>query len=502
MSRAGSSAVLLAAMATCAEPKKCFFLHGAGCPSTNFVAPLPRQCPNPPGAPGSGAGFGEGPMTASFPEYWGDLHLKTRNCDSFHFNHEDTITQSFDSLHLRERTCQQLCGGPGCVVTDAVVFTHSMGNLYLASALAHGDCHLGASADWYLSNPPALGSHAAKIAEDMCHSGLFRCPLVVPGSCEIARQVFMEMGICTGPDEHHLEPTPMIRSLDPAFRGLNGTLQPDAMLAVMEQHASGGMCGVKPHGLKCRTKTENDTHNCAVDGVGLWAISLLSFPLKPSDGMVPLDSCEVRGQNYVADWKDSWYLLSGNHEDGTCRNGDDPTGPDRQPCRWYDERVADSVRKSASARFSCPAMGSAHGRVSGCVRNDSAGAFDSEETCLRHCLSCAMATTSPCENGGRCIPPRSWSDEAGLERGYDCACAPGFGGELCSQRSPTGPSKSLISTSAAKQVGEGLLVLVALLMALAAVSARRRRSTPPSDEPVSEDFEARLTEPLVCAGAE
>jgi hypothetical protein len=236
---AAVAAVVLIATAPVVEPKKCFFLHGAGCPSTNFIAPLPRQCPNPQGAPASGRGFGEGPMTSTFPEYWGDVHIAASGCESFHFNHEDTITQSFDSLHLRERTCQQLCGSPGCVVTDAIVFTHSMGNLYLAAALAHGDCHLGASADWYLSNPPALGSHAAKIAEDLCHSGLFHCPLVVPGSCDIARQVFMEMGLCTGRDKNHLDPTAMIRSLDPAYRGLNSTLQRDAMLSVMEQHASG-----------------------------------------------------------------------------------------------------------------------------------------------------------------------------------------------------------------------------------------------------------------------
>ncbi len=266
-----------------------------------------------------------------------------------------------------------------------------------------------------------------------------------------------------------------------------------------------GMCGVKPNGLKCNTKKENSSHNCAVDGVGLWAISLLSFPLKKNDGMVPLDSCAMRGQSYVADWQDPWYLLSGNHEDGTCRNGDDPTRADQQPCRWYGERVAESVRKTASARFSCPtAVGSAHGEVAGCVRNDTAGTFDSEEMCLKHCLRCAKATVSPCEHGGRCIPPRSWSDEAALRRGYDCACAPGFGGELCSQRSSVLPSGSVFSTDEAKQFGTGLLVLVILLVALAAVAARRRRGRRQltAHTQRSESTSAGLAEPLVHTGAE
>ena len=206
-----------------AAGKRCFFLHGAGCPSSNFPGPLPQQCPNPAGAPSSGPGQGQGPPTSSFTEYWGNVHLSTGGCASHSFNHDDTINQAFDDEKLRARTCLQLCGGPGCVIADAVIFTHSMGNLYLAAAIAHGDCHLGASSNWFLANPPALGSHAADIAVNLCHSGLLHCPLIIPGSCAVARQVMMEMGVCIGPDEAHLEPTAMIRSLDPAYRGLNGT---------------------------------------------------------------------------------------------------------------------------------------------------------------------------------------------------------------------------------------------------------------------------------------
>jgi hypothetical protein len=394
-------------------------------------------------------------MTASFPAYWGDVHSAVSGCESTHFNHEDTITQSYDSPHLRERTCQQLCGGPGCVITDAVIFTHSMANLYLASALAHGDCHLGASTSWFLSNPPALGSHAAKIATDLCESGLFRCPLVVPGSCSIARQVFMEMGLCSGPDRNHLEPTPMIRSLDPAYRGLNGSLDSDAMLSVMEKHASGGMCGTKPHGLKCSTAQQNSTHSCAIDGVGLWAIGALSFPLKRSDGMVPLDSCELRQQSYVPDWHSKWYLLAGNHEDGTCRNGDASTGTAQQPCMWYGERVAESIHASAGARYSCPSASPAASQ--GCVRNDTGGAFASESHCLLHCSACADTKGPlplPCQHGGRCVPPQSWAD---AERGFDCECAIGFAGVLCEDEMP----KALPAAAAAgSSLGRTLLILL------------------------------------------
>ena len=44
-------------------------------------------------------------------------------------------------------------------------------------------------------------------------------------------------------------------------------------------------------------------HHCAVDGVGLWAVGELSFPLKANDGMVPVDSCVMRHRSYTADYQ-------------------------------------------------------------------------------------------------------------------------------------------------------------------------------------------------------
>ena len=58
-------------------------------------------------------------------------------CGSLHFNREDTVHQAFDDPRLRQRVCTQLCGRPGCVIVDKIIFTHSAANLYLT-----GEQHL------------------------------------------------------------------------------------------------------------------------------------------------------------------------------------------------------------------------------------------------------------------------------------------------------------------------------------------------------------------------
>ena len=214
--------------------------------------------------------------------------------------------------------------------------------------------------------------------------------------------------------------------------------------------------------------------------VRLWAVAALSFGFQKSDGMVPLSSCEVRQQSYTPDWHSKWYLMSGNHEDGTCRNGDTSTGTDQQPCRWYGQQVAESVRASAGARYSCPVAVAGQPHGNGCVRNDTGGVFESEAVCVEHCAVCwtahaGVASPSPCGHGGRCVPPRSWTDEAALRRAYDCVCAAGFVGELCAQRSAAAPAEGLFNTDGAKEAGLLVLALALLLAALAAVAQRRRR---------------------------
>jgi hypothetical protein len=126
------------AAAAPAVAKDCWFLHGSGM--------MPDQA---------------GPPTADFVDYWGRVHEYAQGCQTLHFNHVDTVTQAIDAPALRQATCAALCSSPyrpGCEIEDKIIFTHSAGNLYFASALREGDCKIGAGTDWFTASAPARGS--------------------------------------------------------------------------------------------------------------------------------------------------------------------------------------------------------------------------------------------------------------------------------------------------------------------------------------------------------
>ena len=155
-----------AAPATTKPGPRCWFLHGAGerCLDADGRTLPPEQCPGPSTTPD---------MMDGAP-YWGDFRpaggggVEMPHCASLHYNHEDTVYQPFDAPALRRSVCKALCGGPGCVIVDKVLFAHSAANMYLAAALQFGDCFLGGSSDWFLANAPALGSKAADTGSSIC----------------------------------------------------------------------------------------------------------------------------------------------------------------------------------------------------------------------------------------------------------------------------------------------------------------------------------------------
>jgi hypothetical protein len=63
---------------------------------------------------------------------------------------------------------------------------------------------------------------------------------------------------------------------------------------------------------------------------------------KPSQ-VVAVSSCETTAAYSDSSPSEGWYLMRGNHEDSTCRNGDNNEHGERRPCSWYTHRVADSV---------------------------------------------------------------------------------------------------------------------------------------------------------------
>ena len=146
--------------APAARKPQCWFLHGAGEKCVDARGNEMEDCPEP---------TTTRDMLDGAP-YWGDFGgtVPMDHCASLHYNHEDTVYQPFDAPALRRSVCKALCGGPGCVIVDKVLFTHSAANMYLAAALQFGDCFLGGSSDWFLANAPALGSKAADTGSSIC----------------------------------------------------------------------------------------------------------------------------------------------------------------------------------------------------------------------------------------------------------------------------------------------------------------------------------------------
>jgi hypothetical protein len=454
--------LLRAATGMSGAPKECWFLHGAGEKCVDKHGKELSECPEP---------STQRDMLDGDP-YWGDFGgaVTMPHCSSLHYNHADTVYQRFDAPALRRSVCAALCGAPGCVIVDKIIFTHSAANLYLAAALDFGDCYLGGSSDWFLANAPTLGSRAANFASSVCSD------TTVPA---LERFVTSELHYCTdrtGPHAAGPGATAMFDSLTthslyrgPPDRSSGVELSSGVLRAVMSEHASGSLCGRNPDGQKCPSGTLH-TH-CAVDGAGLCALSKFAFkkpkrplwcPIGPvahcdtehqcgvieNDGMVGYDSCilpnDARGlpdKVYTENPGSRWYRHNGNHEDGTCVNGDLSSG-DQMPCSWYQNMAKLAVEGGAGepspriSRYSCRSDGS-----KGCVR-DAAGEYLNEASCVAQCNVCSnngnnTLAASPCGPHGTCtvVASGNWAEaEQHGGKPFACACAGGYEGLLCEHR--------------------------------------------------------------------
>jgi hypothetical protein len=421
----------------------CWFLHGAGETAA-------------------------GAATQEFPEYWGGVHTHVQDdCSSVYFNHEDTVNQPFDTHDLRKSVCKDLCGGPGCVIMNKVIFTHSAANMYLAAAFEHGDCYLGGSSDWYLSNPPALGSAAASLAVEACEDTTLNP--IRKAIWAAGRPALVKLGYCSDTTDSHgnHKATHMYLSMQseyvapkclilwnqhsllrvPVSYVYVGAEQPaklrDGVLQrVMSKHAAGGMCGVTPGGMCGGLCTlcvgTQSTATCLKDYVGLCAIAKCAYTSSSTglaaancnvgqgviatDGMVGFKECALPGRQYTSSADHQWYQLSGNHADGTCINGDGSASNER-PCEWFSQMVKHSTGVGRPQKYSCAGRGKM-----GCVR-DSDGQHDSEESCIRYCRACVP---SACLNGGECVAKADGPfANAQVYEPFLCRCPQPFRGTIC-----------------------------------------------------------------------
>ena len=99
----------------------------------------------------------------SFEEYWNQLHGedKPSYCKTTAFLHLNTVDYAWFDPQLQQQLCSLMKPDSQGRLVNSVVFTHSMGNLIFAGALANDVCSLAKSSAWYVlrstsSAPPAF----------------------------------------------------------------------------------------------------------------------------------------------------------------------------------------------------------------------------------------------------------------------------------------------------------------------------------------------------------
>eukprot|EP01089_Gocevia_fonbrunei_P018597 TRINITY_DN632_c0_g1_i2.p1 TRINITY_DN632_c0_g1~~TRINITY_DN632_c0_g1_i2.p1 ORF type:complete len:281 (-),score=46.28 TRINITY_DN632_c0_g1_i2:109-951(-) len=257
--------------------KECVFLHGSG---GNETAP-PRT---------------------TFPSYWGYVQNFVPQCSSSIFIIQETITRKFDDPKLMAAYCDLAVSGSSGktraelngIISNKIVFTHSMGNNILAAGIKHGLCDFDSSSSWYEVSGPMYGSKAALKLDHICNDTF--SPL---------KWVADDMGCCDG-----LAVSGSYISLQPSYPGLAGLAE------ILASRVKGAFCGTDAFGLLSSYSVPLDALATYVD-YG-----------ESNDGMVPISSCAVSQADWGTTISDSFYQGPYNHADATCRNGGNP-------CAWY-----------------------------------------------------------------------------------------------------------------------------------------------------------------------
>jgi len=286
--------------ARAAEPKQkvCIFLHGVG--NSDDIS---------------------GPPVHEFPDYWGNVHEYTPQCSERWFIREETKKRGWDDKDLQRAFCQLALINEtrgDNIIRDKVLFVHSMGNLILSGAIRDGFCDIdNETTSWYEIQGPFAGSKAAGELETICLF-MYNGEWISHFSPRFVKWVATTGGYCVPGTNHSY---PAYDTLGPGYPGLHGLRE------IAEPRMKGAMCGDSAYGL-------NSIYSAA-----LLSLSVYVGYGDVNDGMVPWKSCQSGKQNFSYDFKDSYYLATINHADGTCRNGNGVWGSFRQPCSWYTDKL-------------------------------------------------------------------------------------------------------------------------------------------------------------------
>ncbi|CAK4635019.1 unnamed protein product [Aphanomyces euteiches] len=272
----------------CKARKPCLFVHGV----FNFI---------------------EGPLSDTFPLYWGDVHKHVPCCSSIKFVHFDTINQGWNDDSIQNSLCKaalQVSGSSTKTVGPLNLITHSMGNMITGAALATGKCSLSKDVTWISSAGPMKGSESANLLAEKC----------LGGGLDVIISVPLEfLGFC------------------PPTRAFASLYYQDSVNAATQK--------LLVASAKARANHPNKKVLCGTSAYGI--NSIFSIPLQiigswsehngAHDGLVAVESCVAGlGNNFGfgGDITSTNYKGPLNHEDLAFRNGDGWLGDDRKPVKW------------------------------------------------------------------------------------------------------------------------------------------------------------------------
>lgn len=265
--------------AAAATTRHCVFVHGAG---YNHSAP---------------------PSSIDIGDYWGGeanirKYISEDICPSLVFLHHDMASVGWDNVELQKSVCQDILSvsaqpRSSNIISNALLFSHSMGNLVVADALRKGLCTIGTTSKWVSMSAPWRGSKAADWVGTQCRN-----------ESGLVHWLSEELNYCNKTS----------KTLYPAWASLRTTypgVASPALQAFAARHVDASMCGEDAFGINSKYSVE------------LAALATVVHYGQPNDAMVGISSCLLSTVNatYLNHWRSQFYRAKINHADGTLRNG-------------------------------------------------------------------------------------------------------------------------------------------------------------------------------------
>lgn len=272
--------------------KHCLFVHGAGeHPSTDRYLDL-----------------------KTLPTYWGDMERYTPQCQTRRFIWYNSIYRGWDDTESHRMFCEFATHNKSTEISNSIIFSHSMGNLVVAAAFHRKICTFDEkSSIWYAIQAPWRGTRVSDVLPMLCAD---KC---LP--TKITYRVLRLLHYCK---PHSDLPSTAYISLQTTYISPTG-ISYDDMIKIARKYISGAVCGTSALGMGLSWSVS----------ARMLLVALYTKLDTPNDGLVPFDSCCIKGifNNSVSS---RYYKGEFNHAEGTCRFGEGKGFLKSQhPCLWY-----------------------------------------------------------------------------------------------------------------------------------------------------------------------